>query len=178
LLGEIRLGVNELFYRCSGRYPFRLQLISAMSSNRRVVAKNVGFTLPEVMITMFLISMMCLAVFSGLQQITKAALAVAIRSEAYHLMQAEAERLLDGDYASFAATTTDQTITSSVKTSYTPSTTPALATSADNGVGRSTFTRRVVLVSSTTTSKTLRVEVQWTWQGRPYLVSTQLFRTQ
>jgi prepilin-type N-terminal cleavage/methylation domain-containing protein len=151
---------------------------SVMSRPVRTPKKNAAFTLPEVMITMFLISMMCLAVFAGLQQITKAALAVAVRSEAYHLMQAEAEQLLAGDFTSFAATAADQTITSSVKTSYLPNTTAALGISTDNAVGRTTFTRRVVAVSSTATSKTLRVEVQWTWQGRPYLVSVQLFRTQ
>lgn len=137
-----------------------------------------AFTLPEVMVAMFLISMMCLSVFVALQQITKAALAVALRDEAYHLMQAEAEQLLSSDYSSFVATTADQTIASSVKTSYTPSTVTALTLTSDNGVGRVTFTRRAVQVASTTSTRTLRVEVQWTWQGKSNLISTQLFRSQ
>jgi hypothetical protein len=130
------------------------------------------------MITMFLISMVCLGVFVGLRQITRAAMAVAVRDEAYHLMQAEAELLLSGDYTGFVATTVDQNITSSVKTSYAPSTVAALTLTADNGIGRTTFVRRVVEVASTDTSRTLRVEVQWTWQGQPNLISAQLFRTQ
>jgi Tfp pilus assembly protein PilV len=143
----------------------------------KIARKNAAFTLSEVMITMFLISMMCLGVFSGLQQITKAMMTVAIRDEAYHLLQAEAERLLDSDYTSFSSSA-DQTITSALKTSYTPSTAAKFAILSDNAVGRITFTRRVVDVTSTTTSKTLRVEVQWTWLGRTNTVSAPLFRTQ
>lgn len=125
---------------------------------------------------MFLISMMCLSVFAGLQQITKTALNVAIRDEAYHLLQAKAEQLIDGTYANFVPTTTDQTITSSVKTSYAPSKTGALAITADNAVGRVTFTRRVVNVATDAVSTTLRVEVQWTWDKRTSIISSQLLR--
>ena len=126
---------------------------------------------------MFLISMMCLSVFAAMQQITKATLALAVRSEAYRLMQAEAERLLSVDYNSFTASG-NQTLTSAVKTTYTPTNDAALTLPADNALGRATFTRRVVSAGSTATSKTLRVEVEWTWQGHANLISTPLYRTQ
>lgn len=138
---------------------------------------NAGFTLSEVMVTMFLISMMCLGIFAGLQQISRAMMAIAIRDEGYHLLQAKAEQLLGGTYASFAASS-DQSITSEVKTSFNPSTTAALTLPSDNAAGRITFTRRVVAVAASDTSKTLRVEVQWAWQGRTTVISSPLFRTQ
>jgi hypothetical protein len=129
---------------------------------------------------------MCLGVFAGLQQITKAMLSVAARDEAYNLMQAECERLLASDYGSFSATAADQTITSSLKTSYVsykPTGTgsvPALQLTGDNNVGRVSFTRRVVQVSSTGSSRTLRVEVEWRIGAKERFnrVSTVLFRTQ
>lgn len=150
----------------------------------RTPSKNpsvTGFTLPEVMITMFFISVMCLGVFVGLQQITFAMMSVAIRDEAHHLMQAEAERLIASDYTSATATASDQTITSSVKTSYmrlNPTVAPALIVPTDNDPGRITFTRRVVAVASTASSKTLQVEVEWTWRGRANKISTPILRTQ
>lgn len=148
-----------------------------MSRRRPTARKNAGFTLMEVMVSMFLMSLLCLGIFASMQQVTKAMMAVALRDEAYHLMQAEAERLLCSDYSSFVSSS-DQTITSALKTSYFPdSGTPALQTSSDNNVGRVTFTRRVVDVSSTSSSKTLRVEVQWTWDGRTATVSVPLYRT-
>lgn len=125
---------------------------------------------------MFLISMMCLSVFAGLQQITKVALAVALRNEGYHHLQQESERLLNTDYSSFIATTQDTTIKSAVKTSYSPSGAAQMAITSDNATGRVNFTRRVVEVASTTTTRTLRVEVTWTWQGRSNTITTQLFR--
>jgi len=124
-----------------------------------------------------LISMMCLGVFAGLQQITFSMMNVAIRDEAYHLMQAEAERLLSTDFGSANATATDQTITSSVKTSYMPTTLAQFAIASDNNLGRITFARRVVSVSSSFSAKTLRVEVEWTWKGRSNLISTPIYRT-
>lgn len=141
-----------------------------------------GFTLPEVMITMFFISVMCLGTFVGLQQVTLAMMNVAIRDEAYHLMQAEAERLTATDYGSASATASDQSITSSVKSSFIrfrDGAVPQFTITTDNDPGRITFTRRVVQVSSTSTSKTLRVEVQWTWPtgGRTNLISCPVFRT-
>ncbi|HVU34332.1 MAG TPA: prepilin-type N-terminal cleavage/methylation domain-containing protein [Opitutaceae bacterium] len=152
-----------------------------MSRPSRRKKKAAGFTLVEVMITMFLISMMCLSVFAALQQITKNALSVALRDEAYHLMQAQAEQLLEGTYADFVPTTADQTINSSVKTSYLPSFVNSLTqlstNQAANLAGRISYTRRVVSVASDSSSTTLRVEVSWTWQGRPELVSTLLYRS-
>ena len=144
----------------------------------KATRKNAGFTLVEVMVTMLLISILCLGVFAGMQQITKTAMAVAIRNEAYHLMQADAEQLLSGDYSSFVPTNADETITSAVKTSYMPSTAAQFAFTADNPLGRTTFTRRVVSVASSDTSRTLRVEVQWSWQGQTNLISTVLYRIQ
>lgn len=148
--------------------------------------QNSAFTLVEVMITMFLISMMCLSVFAGLQQITKTALSVAIRDEAYHLMQDKAEQLLSVPFANFDAAA-DETIVSSVKASYVPDMKiDALALPADNDnkTPRVSFTRSVTKVASTNmpASTTLRVQVTWTWpkqdaQRRTYVVSTLLYRT-
>ncbi len=149
-----------------------------MSRRRRIANKNAAFTLAEVVITMFLMSLTCLGIFAGMQQITKAMMAVALRDEAYHLMQAEAERLLATDYTSFTATASDQSITGAAKTTYLPSTAAKFGITSDNALGRATFTRRVVQVSSTTTSRTLRVEVQWTWQGRSQTITTTLLRIQ
>lgn len=146
-----------------------------LRSNRRSSVE--GFTLVEVIISMVLISVMCLSVFVGLNQMTKNAMAVALRNEAYHLMQAEAERLLQGDYFAFDVVPA-ATIQSSVKTTYAPSALAKFALGADNAAGRVTFTRRVVSLASTASSKTLQVEVEWTWQGRPNAIATPLYRTQ
>ena len=135
-------------------------------SRRNARKKIDGFTLSEVIITMFLLSVMCLGVFVGLQQVTKAMMAVAIRDEAYHLLQAEAERLLSADYTSFTNTSADQVITSAVKTSFTPSAAAQFSTGTSDGSGRIAFTRRVVSVASNATSRTLRVEVEWSFAGR------------
>ncbi len=141
-------------------------------------SKNtVGFTLVEVMITLFLISLMSLGVFVGLQQITRAMMAVAARDEAYHLLQAEAERLLTADYGAFTASG-NQTITSALKTSYTPSSDAKFVLPADNASGRMAFTRRVVELASTPSTRTLRVDVSWSLNGRNSTVSTRLFRLQ
>lgn len=148
-----------------------------MTRQPRHHRKHSGFTLIEVMIAMVLIAMMCLSVFVALRQITNTAMAVAVRNEAYHLMQQQAEQLLAGTYADFS-TVAEQDITSAVKTSFAPSTTPALVLPADNASGRITFKRQVVSVASTATSKTLRVEVDWTWQGHANEISTLLFRAQ
>lgn len=137
---------------------------------------NDGFSLGEVMIALFCISLLCLGIFAALQQISGTMMAIAIRDEAYHLMQAKAEQLLSGDYADFTASA-DESITSAVKTNFHASTAAALALPANNANGRITFTRRVIQVSSTTSSRTLEVEVDWTWGGRSASVSTPLFRT-
>lgn len=144
---------------------------------QRQSKSTAGFTLIEVMITLFLISLMCLGVFVGLQQITKAMMTVAVRDEAYHLLQAEAERLLTADFSAFTASG-NQTITSAVKTTYSPSNAAKLTPPSDNAVGRTTFTRRVVQVENTPTSRTLRVDVTWTLNGRTTTVSAPLFRLQ
>jgi prepilin-type N-terminal cleavage/methylation domain-containing protein len=136
-----------------------------------------GFTLSEVMIAMVLISIMCLSVFGALQSTSRLALNTAIRSEAHRLMQAEAERLISVDFGSFGSSA-DQTITSSVKAIFGPNKDAQFALPANNANGRVSFTRRVIEVSSTSSSKTLRVEVQWTWQGHTSLISTPLFRSQ
>jgi hypothetical protein len=128
------------------------------------------------MITLLLIAMMCLSIFSGLETISKLALGTAIRSEAYHLLQAEAERLTAADFGSFAAMA-NQTSASCLKTTFAPGNQAQFAYPATGSQGRVTFTRRVVDVTSTATTKTLRVEVQWAWRGRSYLISTLVFRT-
>ncbi|MBS0663088.1 MAG: hypothetical protein JSR48_07465 [Verrucomicrobia bacterium] len=130
------------------------------------------------MIALFLIALMSLAIFQGLQTISKLALNVAVRDEGYRLLQAEAERLLAADYAGFTATTSDQSITSNIKTTFLPGNQAQFEYPASGSAGRVTFTRRVVGVSSTGAAKSLRVEVQWTWQGRPSLISTLLYRAQ
>ncbi|PTX91387.1 prepilin-type N-terminal cleavage/methylation domain-containing protein [Opitutus sp. ER46] len=146
-----------------------------MPRRSRQPSSNAGFTLAEVIVAMFLISLMCLSVFAGLQQITKSMLSVAVRSEGYHLLQAESERLLASDFDTFVASA-DQTITSSVKTSYAPSKVAPLTITGDNAVGRIRFTRRVVQVESTGASRTLRVEVEWKWDKRTQIISTLLYR--
>ena len=128
------------------------------------------------MITLVLISLMSLGVFAGLRQISYAMMAVALRDEAYHLVQAKAEQLLASDYSSFTSAG-NETITSSVKPSFAPILYSQFQLGSDNAKGRATFTRRVVDVASTTSSKTLRVDVSWTWQGRSNVVSAPLFRT-
>lgn len=143
---------------------------------QRIPRSTDGFTLGEVMIAMFLISMLCLGIFAALQQISGTMMAIAIRDEAYHLMQAKAEQLLSGNYADFTASA-DESITSAVKTSFHRSTAAALMLPSDNGGGRITFTRRVTQVASTTSTRTLEVEVDWAWHGRTASVSTPLFRT-
>lgn len=162
-------------------------ITNPMRRRGKTAQKLAAFTLIEVMITMFLISLMCLGVFAGLQQITRGMLTVAARNEGYHLMQAEAERLLASDYSGFTATSADQSITSALKTSFlsykpVPQTgsVAALDVTSDNNTGRITFTRRVVSVASTSSSRTLRVEVEWRIHPseRFNQISTVLFRTQ
>jgi Tfp pilus assembly protein FimT len=137
-----------------------------------------GFTLGEVMITLCLTALMCVAAFTGLGTISRLTMAVAIRSEADRLMQAESERLTSVDFNSFVASSSDQTITGSLKTSFLSGNQAQFAYPATGSSGRVTFTRRAVEVASTSTTRTLRVEVQWTWQDRPSLISTVLLRSQ
>lgn len=140
--------------------------------------RRAGFTLGEVMITLCLTAMMCVAAFTGLGTVTRLTMAVAIRSEADRLMQAEAERLTSVDFASFVASSSDEAITGCLKTSFQSGNQAQFDYPATSNSGRVTFARRVVEVASTSTTKTLRVEVQWTWQDRPSLISTLLFRSQ
>ncbi len=150
-----------------------------MSDQARVTNnQRLGFTLGEVMITLCLTAMMCVAAFTGLATISRLTMAVAIRSEADRLVQAEAERLTSVDFTSFVESSADETITASLKTSFLSGNQAQFAYPATSNSGRVTFTRRVAAVASTSTTKTLRVEVQWTWQGRPSLISTVLFRSQ
>jgi prepilin-type N-terminal cleavage/methylation domain-containing protein len=151
---------------------------AAMKRQTRQHRKAAGFTLVEVMITMFLISMMCLGVFAGLQQITKAMASVAIRDEAYHLMQAEAERLLNTDFASFSASG-PQTIHCSFGTSFARGNNTGALTGSSS-VGRVDFVRQVLDVGSTQNpaTQTLRIQITWAFPDqRPNVISTTLFRT-
>lgn len=147
-----------------------------MAKTQRKRSSTAGFTLFEVMLGLFLISLMCLSVYASLTQITKAAMSVAIRDEAYHLLQAKAEEQLATNFNSFGAAATD-TVTSEVKTSFLPSTALSLAVTPDNNVGRITFTRSIVAGTSSSSSKSATVQVSWTFQGRPYQVSVPLYRS-
>lgn len=134
-----------------------------------------AFSLVEVLVGMVLVMLMCASVFPGLQLITKSAMNTAVRSEAHRLMQAEAERLMSVGYASFT-TATEQTITSSIKTTFAPDKSSQFQYPT-NQAGRVTFKRRIVAVSETSTTRTLRVEVEWTWQGRNTVISMPIFRS-
>lgn len=147
-----------------------------MAKKLRKRSSNAGFTLFEVMLGLFLISLMCLSVYASLTQITKAAMGVAIRDEAYHLLQAKAEEQLATDFTSFGTAATD-TVTSEVKTSFLPSTVTAQTLPTDNNVGRITFTRSIVAGTSSSSAKSATVQVSWTFQGRPYQISVPLYRT-
>jgi len=138
---------------------------------------NKGFTLAEVMITLSLTALMCLAVFAGLETVSRLSLQTAVRMEAYRLLQSEAERLSSVNYTSFVSSG-NQTISSAFKTSFLAGTQAQFTYPASGTNGRVSFTRRVVDVASTGTSKTLRVEVQWTWQSQANLISMPVFRSQ
>lgn len=134
-----------------------------------------AFSLPEVMVALLLVSVVCMAVIPGLQLISRTALDGAIRSEAHRLVQAEAERLMSVGFASFQAAA-DRSVQSCVKTNF-KADSSAKYEYPSSSAGRVTFTTRTVEVSSGSTSRTLRVEVQWTWQGKTVVVSTPVFRS-
>ena len=151
--------------------------VVSMTQSQTAIKRRAGFTLSEVMITLCLTAMMCVSIFAGLQNISRLTMAVSSRSEAKRLMQAEAERLISVEFGSFAASA-DQLITSCFRTSYVPGSEAQFAYPASGTTGRVIFTRRVVAVDATSTTKTLRVEVQWMSQGRTNTVSTPVFRAQ
>jgi type II secretory pathway pseudopilin PulG len=134
-------------------------------------------TLPEVMIALLIVAAMCLTVFGGLNMVSKWALHSAISSEAQRLLQAEAERLLSVPYAHFVAGA-DETSTSSVGTTFLAGMQPRLSYPPTRPGARVSFTRRVIAVASTATSRTLRIEVAWTWHGGSHVVATPLYRAQ
>lgn len=138
-------------------------------------ANQKAFSLVEVLVTMVLITLMCASVFPGLQLITTSAMNTAIRGEAHRLMQDEAERLISVGYASFT-TSDEQTITSSIKTTFGPDKSSQFQYPS-NQAGRVTFKRRVVAVADTSTTRTLRVEVEWTWRGKKTVISMPIFRS-
>lgn len=142
----------------------------------RLSLSSCGFTLVEIVVTLFLVALLCIAAFAGMQTLSRMTMGIALRSEAHRHLQAEAERLTSASFESFTASS-DQPLTSSFKTTYAPSTQAQFAYPTTGAAGRTVFVRRVVAVDSTSTSRTLRVEVQWTWQGRTSLVSTLLFRS-
>lgn len=151
---------------------------SSNPSSRASVARkqNLAFSLPEVMVAIVVISMVCLTVFSGLYLVSRMALNNAVRSEGFRIMQAEAERLTSIDFFSLGAVS-DQTIQSCVKTGFRPGREAQFQYPSDNS-GRVTYTRRVVEVASSSSSKSLRVEVQWTWQSKTTLISVPILRYQ
>lgn len=151
------------------------------SSDRKITwlrrRARAGFSVPEVLIAMVLITLMSAGIFAGLQLVTRAALTSAIRTEAHRLLQAEAEKLLAVGYTNFVASA-DQPITSSVRTSFGRDKSNQFDYPAPLPKEQAVkFTRRVVLVSSTASSRTLRVEVEWTWLGKKAVISTPLLRT-
>lgn len=149
-----------------------------MPAPRRIARSRAGFTLTEVMIALTLVAVMSLAVFAGTQTITQVAVRTAIRNEAERLLQGEAERMMSVSYGNFIASTTDETIYSSFRTTFRNSTAAALTYPTSGTSGRTEFTRRVVQVSSTSTSRTLRVEVQWQAGTQTIKLTAQLYRTQ
>lgn len=149
-----------------------------MRSSRRQLRSRTGFTLVEVMVSLTLISMMCLAVFKGLGTMSQVAISTGVRSEGQRLLQAEAERLMSVSYGNFVASTADETIYSSFKSIFKSSTAAALTYPTSGNTGRFPYTRRVVAVSSTTTTRTLRVEVQWPWNGKTTKLTMLILRSQ
>lgn len=135
-----------------------------------------GFTLPEVMIALLMVAMMCLAVFAGLDSISRLALGTAVRNEAHRLLQAEAERLSSVPFQNFVASS-NQTITSNFRTTFLAGN-QAQFSYPPSSQGRVTFTRRVVEVAASGTTRTLRIELDWTWQGRATTASLPMFRSQ
>ncbi len=148
---------------------------SCVVARRTPVATNSAFTLVEVMIALVLVSMMCASTFAGIQLVSRMAVSSAVRSEAHRIMQAEAERLTSVGYSDFTPSG-DQSVVSSLKTTFSPGNQAALEYPPAGTAGRVTFTKRVVNVSTSTTTRTLRVEVQWTWQGKVTVISTPVMR--
>jgi Tfp pilus assembly protein PilV len=132
---------------------------------RRVSDRQSGFSLVEVVLSMVLVSTLCISIFVSINLISKLAMDSAIRTEAYRLAQAEAERLESVGFGSVAAYP-NETIISSLKTSTGRSTDAQFAYSATNASGRVEFVRRVVDLGSTSSMKNLQVEVEWTWMGK------------
>jgi hypothetical protein len=129
-----------------------------------------------VVIALFVISFMILSVSGGLHTVSSWTLATAIQNEADRLLQAEAERLMSAPFVSVGASS-DESIVSSVKTSFGASTQAQFSYPTGDPSARVAFTRRVVDIATTPTSRHLRVEVEWTWQGRDRLISSPLFRS-
>jgi len=136
-----------------------------------------GLTLPEVMMALLVVSGLCLTVFGGLNMVSKWSLLAGIRGEAGRLVQEEAERLLAVPFTDFVASA-DETLGSSVHTTFRPGTQAQFAHPASGTGARASFTRRVVEVAATPRSRTLRIDVAWTWLGEDYAISCPLFRVQ
>jgi len=147
---------------------------SSKFRKRRI--RSLGLTLPEVTVALFIISFAIMSIAGALHTVSKWTLATAIQNEADRLMQAEAERLMSAPYDVISASG-DETILSSVATSFRPGTQEQFSYPADGAGARVTFVRRVVNVATTSMSKQLRVEVEWTWQGSSRLVSAPLLRS-
>ena len=131
----------------------------------RVRHRASAFSLVEVVVAMVLISTLCVSIFASVSLISKLAMNAAIRTEAYRLAQAEAERLESVGFIN-ATAYSDETIISSLKTTSRRSSEAQFAYSPTNALGRVTFVRRVVDLGSTATMKNFQVEVDWTWQGK------------
>lgn len=146
-------------------------------SRRPSTRARAGLTLPEVMIALLVVSGMCLTVFGGLNMVSKWSLLAGIRGEAGRLVQEEAERLLAVPFNEFVASG-NETVGSSVHTTFRPGTQAQFTPPAAGTGARASFTRRVVEVAATPRSRTLRIDVAWTWLGENYAISCPLFRVQ
>ncbi|HTO04943.1 MAG TPA: prepilin-type N-terminal cleavage/methylation domain-containing protein, partial [Opitutus sp.] len=110
---------------------------------RRMRNRVSAFSLVEVVVAMVLISTLCISIFASVSLISKLAMNAAIRTEAYRLAQAEAERLESVGFI-HAAAYSGETIISSLKTTSRRSSEAQFAYSPTNASGRVTFVRRVV----------------------------------
>lgn len=138
---------------------------SSCARCRRVRNRVSGFSLVEVVVSMVLVSTLCVSIFASINLISKLAMNSAIQTEAYRLAQAEAERLESVGFGS-AKAEPDETIVSSLKTSTRRSSEAQFGYSPTNALGRVAFVRRVKDIGSTSSMKTLQVEVEWTWLGK------------
>jgi len=135
--------------------------------------KRQAFSLVEVMVTLALCALMCVAAFGALQMVTRISYQTAARTEAGRVLQAEVERLNSVDYSGFVASST-QTIQGSLNSTFAEGSQPRFTYFSAASPVR--FSRTVIEVASSAASRTLRVEVSWELQGRPSRLSATILR--